>query len=85
MEVFYSSRFRRLYKKIQPEIRRLFKEKEKLFVDSPFNPKLKTHKLSGKLDPFWAFSVTNSCRVMFHFADDKTVWFIEIGDHDIYD
>lgn len=34
-----------------------FREKIKLFETDPFNPTLKTHKLSGKLDGYWAFRI----------------------------
>jgi hypothetical protein len=38
-----------------------------LFSKNPFNPSLRTHKLTGKLEGLWAFSVAFDCRVIFKF------------------
>ncbi len=35
----------------------------KLFIDDPFNPKLRTHKLSGKLSGQWAASIDDEYRL----------------------
>ena len=59
-----------------------FREKLLLFVDNPFDPRLKTHKLTGGLEGRWAFSVAYDCRVVFRFLSDDTVLLIDIGSHD---
>jgi mRNA-degrading endonuclease YafQ of YafQ-DinJ toxin-antitoxin module len=55
-----------------------------LFVTDPFHPKLKTHKLSGRLDGSWSFTVDFDCRVIFFFTADKPTQavFFNIGSHD---
>ena len=53
-----------------------------LFCSEPFDARLKTHKLTGKLDGMWAFSVSYECRVVFKFIDDKTALLVDIGSHD---
>lgn len=52
------------------------------FVENPFNPRMRTHKLTGKLEGLWAFSVTYDCRVIFKFLDKSEVLLIDIGSHD---
>jgi len=47
-------------------------------------PALKTHKLSGKLQEYWSFSIDYHLRIMFRFVDKQTVEFIDIGTHEIY-
>ena len=73
-----------MYKKLPDDIKLLIEEKENLFKNDPFDPKLKTHKLSGKLKGLWSFSVTYNIRVVFYFTNDKPVKaiFVNIGDHD---
>lgn len=54
------------------------------FKNNPFDPKLKTHKLKGNLRNYWSFSISYSDRILFRFLDNETVFFIDIGNHDIY-
>ncbi|MFH1956778.1 MAG: hypothetical protein ABIJ28_03975 [Patescibacteria group bacterium] len=51
---------------------------------NPFDVRLKTHKLHGKYKNFWSFSISGSCRVIFKFANNEEVVFIDAGNHDIY-
>ena len=60
------------------------KKKLLIFKKDPFDKKLKTHKLKGNLKNYWSFSVSYSDRILFRFIDDETVFFIDIGNHNIY-
>ena len=55
-----------------------------LFVTDPYNQKLKTHKLSGKLKDLWCFSLGYDLRIVFYFTKDKPkkAVLIDIGTHD---
>jgi mRNA-degrading endonuclease YafQ of YafQ-DinJ toxin-antitoxin module len=53
-----------------------------LFLKEPFNPHLRTHKLTGRLEGLWAFSVTYDCRVIFKFLDEDEILLVDIGGHD---
>ena len=55
-----------------------------LFQKNPSDPRLKTHKLYGKLAGNWSFSIDYHLRIMFMFIDKQTVLFIDIGTHEIY-
>ena len=76
--------FERHYKKLPNSIKKKAKEKEKIFRENPFNPILKTHKLSGKYKECWAFWITYSYRIKFIFLSDREALFLDIGAHDIY-
>ena len=54
------------------------------FITDPFNVKLKTHKLSGKLKELWSFSLDYDLRVVFYFTKDKPkkAVLVDIGTHD---
>ncbi|RJQ34291.1 type II toxin-antitoxin system mRNA interferase toxin, RelE/StbE family [Candidatus Parcubacteria bacterium] len=85
MEIIYSSKFAREYKKLPKDIKALAEEQEIIFRKDAFDPRLKTHKLKGKFDGFLSFSIGYKYRIIFEFAKDKkTVYFHTVGDHDIY-
>ncbi len=59
---------------------------DELVVD-PFQPKLKTHKLKGRLDGLWASTVEYDCRIIFLFAPDPqggedVIVLVDLGSHD---
>lgn len=86
MEIRYTPRFERSFRKLSPEIKKKAIKKEKVFRKNPFHPSLRTHKLSGNLKNLWAFSITHSHRLVFEFLDENTiVVFIIVGDHSVYD
>ena len=85
MRVLYHPKFVREYKKLPNNIKDQAEEKEKIFRDNPFDPRIKTHKLKGPLSGFWAFLINQKYRIIFDFADKSTVHFYSVGDHDIYD
>ena len=85
MEVSFSSSFRRAFKKRikgKIELENRFWAKVELFTKDPFNPSLRTHKLSGKLKDMWSFSIEYDERVLFYFTDNNKAVFVDIGNHD---
>lgn len=57
--------------------------KEKIFLQNPFHPLLRTHKLGGKLEGFYAFSVSYHWRIVFHFKG-RDIVFDAVGTHAVY-
>jgi mRNA-degrading endonuclease YafQ of YafQ-DinJ toxin-antitoxin module len=53
-----------------------------LFSNNPFNPVLKSHKLSGDKKELWSFSVQSDLRIIFGFETDNTAILVNIGSHD---
>jgi len=84
MKIYYSSKFEREYKRLPTKIKLLAEKRERIFRQNPFDQRLKTHKLTGKLRDFWSFSLNESLRIIFEFADEKTIWFHSVGSHEIY-
>lgn len=84
MQIIHSQKFAREYKKLPREIKIQAEKKEKIFRQNPFDPRLKTHKLSGKLKDFWSFSIGYKYRIIFEFKDKDIVHFHSAGNHDIY-
>ncbi|MBU1160643.1 MAG: type II toxin-antitoxin system mRNA interferase toxin, RelE/StbE family [Patescibacteria group bacterium] len=85
MKILYLPKFTKQYKKLPNKIKKLSEIKEIIFRNNPFDPKLKTHKLQGRLNGFCAFSINYQYRIIFDFADDGIVRFYSIGSHKIYD
>ena len=86
MEVAFSDSFKKSFKK---RIKSTVTEAEfwlrlELFVINPYENKLKTHKLSGKLKGLYSFSIENNLRVVFYFTKENPVKaiFVDIGNHD---
>lgn len=89
MEVSFSKSFKESFEKRikSSETRAEFWIRTDLFIRDPFDPKLQTHKLSGKLKNLWGFLVANDVRVVFLLIDDKPerAVFVEIGSrYEVY-
>ncbi len=82
--IFTRSRFDKNYKKLSKRIKDKAKEKEKIFRENPFDPRLGTHKLSGKEKECWAFDIDYHYRIKFIFLSNEEVLFLDIGTHGIY-
>ena len=57
MDVSFSDSFKRVFRKRirTTEVEKEFWIRLELFINDPFDAKLKTHKLSGKLKGLWSF------------------------------
>jgi len=85
IKITWDQSFKRNYKKkikSNEEMKKKFWNAMKLFVKNPFNPRLKTHKLTGKLEGLWAFSCSFDCRIIFKFINNNEVLLVDIGSHD---
>jgi addiction module RelE/StbE family toxin len=84
MEIFYSSKFAKEYKKLPLKVKLTAEKKEKLFRKNPKEKSLKTHKLTGKLNNYYSFSIDFQYRIIFEIVSKKEVWFLSVGTHEIY-
>jgi addiction module RelE/StbE family toxin len=85
LEISFDDSFKRAFKKRiegKDDLKRKFKMKLERFRNNPFDPSLKTHKLSGNLKDLWSFSIEYDQRVLFYFSDDDKAVLIDIGNHD---
>jgi mRNA-degrading endonuclease YafQ of YafQ-DinJ toxin-antitoxin module len=84
IKIAFSSSFKRAFRKsVQGraglEVR--FWERVTIFQNNPFDARLRTHKLSGRLKDLWSFSVEYDTRIIFSFIDGQKVLFIDVGTH----
>ena len=84
MQIFYSTKFEKEYKKLPLHLKILSEEKEKIFRKNLRDPRLNIHKLKGKLSGYYAFWIDQKYRIIFEFVKKGVVWFHSVGDHSIY-
>ena len=85
IKISWDQGFKRVYrKKIKndAELKGRFWGAVEMFAKDPFQPRLRTHKLTGRLEGLWAFSVSFDCRVIFKFISKTEILLIDIGGHD---
>ena len=85
IKIVWDQGFKKIYRKKvknDSELNERFWAGLKTFSKNPFDRRLKTHKLTGKLEGLWAFSVAYDCRVVFKFLSSAEVLLIDIGSHD---
>ena len=73
-KLVWDASFKRSYKKRvshDPRLKKKFWNALKIFAGNPFDSKLKTHKLTGKLSGLWALSVDYDCRMVFKFLKNQ--------------
>ena len=54
------------------------------FAAEPLDPLLRTHKLKGELDRYWAFSVDDDLRVLFRWEGDEAFLVAPGTHHEVY-
>ena len=84
MRITVSPRFEKSYKSLPKRIKEKAKEQELVFRKNPFDPRLKTHRLTGQEKEAWAFSINYSYRIKFIFLTEDEVLFLDVGTHEIY-
>jgi addiction module RelE/StbE family toxin len=85
IEVALSSSFQRAFKrriKGNAALETRFWERLELFQNNPFDQRLRTHKLSGRLKDLWSFTIEHDLRVVFSFVASDRALFVDIGTHE---
>lgn len=85
IKIIWDKGFKKIYqKKVKnnADLKKRFWRAVELFSDNPFYGPLRTHKLTGKLEGLWAFSVAYDCRIIFKFISKNEVLLIDIGSHE---
>lgn len=86
MQLAYKNSFLRQFKELPAEIQLQARSAMELFKNPRKHKTLRVHPLHGKLRGNFAFSVSNTIRIVFEYEDRKRVAILlAIGDHGIYD
>ena len=83
-KIYPTNHFIKSYTMLSENIKTVAKKREMIFTNNPFDQRLKTHKLKGKLKDYWSYSINYQYRILFRFLDKETVIYHDIGTHEIY-
>ena len=82
MQIEYSKKFIKEFKKCPSKIKTAFKNKLKIFIKNQFNPILNNHSLTGKLKKYKSINVNGYWRAIFQeIKDGDMIYFVAIGTH----
>jgi mRNA-degrading endonuclease RelE of RelBE toxin-antitoxin system len=81
-EILFSSRFKKSFKKLQENEKKLFYKKLSLFIENHRHPSLRTKKIQGS-EILYESSINMSIRVIWTYKDDSIIFMLDIGHHDI--
>lgn len=86
IEIEYSSRFVRKFKKLERGLQDEVVTRIEQFTDLHNHSVLEVHKLTGALKGLYAFSVNYSDRIIFEWSKNKKIaYLLDVGDHTIYE
>ena len=81
MRVIYHRNFEKKFLKLKYGEIKKFKERQALFLRSPFHPILNNHPLRGEYANYRSIDITGDLRIHYEPIDEKTALFITIGTH----
>ncbi|HUC95656.1 MAG TPA: type II toxin-antitoxin system YafQ family toxin [Candidatus Saccharimonadia bacterium] len=81
IEVKYSKKFTKQYSKLSPKIRLQFKQRQRLWLSSPYSPQLHLHMLTGEYAGFYSINIAGDIRALYEKIDGAYVIFGFIGTH----
>lgn len=84
ISISYSPYFIKKFQKLPPSLQQSAIQREQMFRENMHAPMLKTHKLTGKLARYCAFSVNYHYRILFIVESNSEIVFVNIGTHAIY-
>ncbi len=84
LEIEYAPSFLRQLKKLPPTLQTEALQKIALFKHRENHRQLEVHKLTGRMQGKFSFSINYKDRVVFKWLSKNSAGFFAIGDHSIY-
>ena len=81
MEVRFSRKFRKEYKKLSEKNREKFERRFGIFIRNPFDPMLYNHVLKGKYRGYQSINITGDIRAIYEPLKKDAALFVAIGTH----
>ena len=81
MQYILSRRFEKEFAKLPKPVKKKVLVVLQQFVDDPYNPTLRNHRLSGKWADHFSVNVTGDIRAVYVFIKDDIVHFVAVGSH----
>lgn len=84
MKILYAEEFAKQFKKLPPDVQKLYRQQETFLRVNWKDPRLHTKKLHGS-PLLFSFRVTRRYRALFHFTAPDSIFLASIGHRkDIY-
>ena len=84
-QLIFSSQFLKSSEKLDNKIKPKLKLSLDVLSENPFDARLQTKSLSGKLSGQYSFRLGKDYRVVFRFYPDSTIFLLKVGNRkDIY-
>src|SRR5690606_33580588 len=77
-----STRFKKSFSKLHVQEKKIFYNKLSLFIENHRHPSLRTKKIKGS-EILYESSINISIRVIWTYKNEKLIFMIDIGYHDI--
>ncbi|MFH1456632.1 MAG: type II toxin-antitoxin system mRNA interferase toxin, RelE/StbE family [Patescibacteria group bacterium] len=82
MQIEYSKKFVKKYKKCPNKIKTALKNRLKIFIKNQHDPTLNNHDLSGKYKNYKSINITSDWRAIYQeYNNGKIAYFIILGTH----
>ena len=81
MQIEYSKKFIKEFKKCPDNIKKAFKERLIIFTEDEYNSILNNHSLTGVLKDYRSFNINGDWRAIFQKISGEIVYFVAIGTH----
>lgn len=82
MQIEYSKKFIKEFKKCPTNIKTNFKARLEIFADDRYNPILNNHPLTGELRNYRSINITGDWRAIFEEMNGSQIaYFVAIGTH----
>lgn len=81
MELRYSARFKKQYKKLPEKTQSRVNDRITLFRVNPLHPMLRNHPLQGNFVGYWSINISGDIRALYKYDDGDVIIFALIGTH----
>ncbi|MBA4336427.1 type II toxin-antitoxin system mRNA interferase toxin, RelE/StbE family [bacterium] len=81
MIILYSPLFKKKFLKLQRQIQDRFADRLEIFIHDTNSQILKNHKLHGRLEGYFAFSITGDYRAIYRKLSTDVIKLVDIGTH----
>ena len=82
MQIQYSKKFIKEFKKCPENIKTNFKKRLVIFINDPYNSILNNHSLVGELKNYRSINISGDWRAIFEeITEDHIAYFVTIGTH----
>jgi mRNA-degrading endonuclease YafQ of YafQ-DinJ toxin-antitoxin module len=81
IKIKYTKTFQKQYAKLNPKLSMQFKNRQRLWLNDPYNTQLHLHMLTAEYAGLYSINITGDIRALYEKIDETYVIFGFIGTH----